>query len=219
MAAEKRILLFVDATVRPSGQSRTGKLCGAYLEAFCAAHPEYEVHRLELGKENLLPNCQEDLAEREHLIREGKMDSPVFCYAREFAQADHILIGAPYWDLSFPALLKVYIEKICVGGITFVYTETGVKPLCRAGRMTYLTTSGGMIGDMDFGSEYLSGLCSALFGIPVFERAAAEGLDIDGADCSQLMEEACSCVRRMAQVGKKSFAAEHDRDRNGRRPG
>lgn len=219
MAAEKKILLSVDAAVRPAGLSRTGQLCSAYLEAFCTAHPEYEVHRLALREEHLMPNAWEDLMEREHLIRAGELDSPVFRHAREFAEADHILIGAPYWDLSFPAQLKGYIEKVCVGGIAFTYTETGAKPLCRAGCMTYLTTSGGMIGDLDFGADYLRGLCGALSGIPVFERAAAEGLDIDGADVRQVMEEACERVRRMARKTAGDCTPEHDIGSDRRRLG
>ena len=38
-------------------------------------------------------------------------------------KADEIVIGAPYWDLSFPAALKVYIEHVSVCDIAFHYTE------------------------------------------------------------------------------------------------
>ena len=30
-----------------------------------------------------------------------------------------------YWDLSFPAALKIYIEHAAVMGVTFHYTEEG----------------------------------------------------------------------------------------------
>lgn len=46
----------------------------------------------------------------------------MFKYAHEFANADLIVIAAPFWDLSIPALLKVYIENIAVDGITFEYS-------------------------------------------------------------------------------------------------
>lgn len=217
MDDKKQILLFVDATVRPPAQSRTWQLCSAYLDAFCAKHPDYEVHRLVLSEEHLTPYGFQELEERDSLIRSGKLDAPVFRYAREFAAADHIVIGAPYWDLSFPAKLKIYIENVCVNGIAFAYTETGAKPLCRAGRMTYLTTCGGFMGDMDFGADYMRGLCSALFGIPVFESVAAEALDVEGVDCGLVMDEACERARRIAREAGGSFAPEQDAGRDRRR--
>ena len=45
----------------------------------------------------------------------------MFYYARQFAEADQIVIAAPFWDLSFPAILKAYMEQITVSGITFEY--------------------------------------------------------------------------------------------------
>ena len=70
--------------------------------------------------------------------------------ARLFADADLVVVGAPYWDLSFPALLKIYIENIMVLGVTFIYGERGqVIPLGRAGRMFYISTAGGYIGEKE----------------------------------------------------------------------
>ncbi len=31
----------------------------------------------------------------------------MFLYAKDFAESDIIVIAAPYWDLSFPSILKV----------------------------------------------------------------------------------------------------------------
>ena len=36
-----------------------------------------------------------------------------------------IVIAAPYWDLSFPAVLKTYLEQINVLGVTFDYSDDG----------------------------------------------------------------------------------------------
>ena len=56
----------------------------------------------------------------------------MFCYARQFAAADRIVIAAPLWDLSFPAQLKVYLENIYVTGIVTKYSEAGEPVgLCR----------------------------------------------------------------------------------------
>ena len=53
----------------------------------------------------------------------------------------------------------------------------------------YITTSGSPIGDMNFGYEYVQGLCR-LFGIPKTYFASAEGLDIIGNDTEKIMADA-----------------------------
>jgi FMN-dependent NADH-azoreductase len=61
---------------------------------------------------------------------------------------------------------------------------------CRAEALTYITTSGGFIGDLNFGFDYVKGLGSVLFGIEKFYFASAEGLDIVGVDVDAKLEEA-----------------------------
>ena len=41
----------------------------------------------------------------------------MFDLAKQFAEADEVIIAAPFWDLSFPAALKQYFEQINVLGI------------------------------------------------------------------------------------------------------
>jgi len=82
--------------------------------------------------------------------------------------------------LSFPALLKVYIENLCVQGITFDCNETGgCFGVCRATKMLFLTTRGGALegSPMDNGTKYLGDMAK-FFGIPSFEHIAADGLDL-----------------------------------------
>ena len=83
---------------------------------------------------------------------EKNWDDPIFEYAKQMAQADEIVIGTPYWDLSFPAALKTYLEYCCVCDITFHYTNEGrPEGLCKSKTMTYITTSGGFIADKNYG--------------------------------------------------------------------
>ena len=59
----------------------------------------------------------------------------MFSLAKEFAIADTIVIAAPYYDLSFPAMLKQYFEQINVLGVTFTYSDSGIpEGLCKARR-------------------------------------------------------------------------------------
>ena len=100
------------------------------------------------------------------------------------------MIAAPYWDLSFPAALKNYIEAVNVVGITFAYTEEGIPyGLCKAERLIYVTTAGGPIVSDDYGYGYVRELSRSYWGISDTVCVKAEGLDIIGADVEAILNE------------------------------
>lgn len=182
-------LLFIHACARDS-QSRTLQLAEHFLAAWQQQWPEHTATTLALYAEDLHPHTAATLEERDSLLRQGQLDHPLFRYARQFAAADKIVIAAPYWDLSFPALLKTYLEQVCVNGIAFQYVADGVRQLCQAEKLLYITTAGGEIGPYNFGYDYVMGLCQFFFGIPQLQFASAEGLDIVGADVPAILDDA-----------------------------
>lgn len=116
----------------------------------------------------------------------------MFTLARQFAEADTIVIAAPYWDLSFPAMLKVYFEHINVVGITFRYSPEGFPiPLCKAKKLCYVMTAGGSYVPEEFGFGYVKALATAFYGIGDCELIKAVGLDIEGADVEGIMNAVC----------------------------
>ena len=121
----------------------------------------------------------------------------MFALARQFAQADDIVVAAPYWDLSFPAVLKQYIEQINVSGVTFRYSEEGIpEGLCKANRLFYITTAGGDFVPDDYGYGYIKALAENFYGIKTVELIKAAGLDIVGADVEQILS---SCEEESAR--------------------
>ena len=88
---------------------------------------------------------------------EGCFEDPFFGATRQFASADIIIIAAPFGDFSFPSLLRVYLERMCVSQMTFHYNEKGeTVGDCRASRMIYVTTRGGYTGVMPSGYPNLA---------------------------------------------------------------
>ena len=61
---------------------------------------------------------------------------------------------------------------------------------CRAKKLYYITTSGGYIGNNNFGFDYVKALAENFFGINDISFYSAEGLDIFGADVKSIMDEA-----------------------------
>ena len=111
-----------------------------------------------------------------------------------------IVISAPYWDLSFPATLKTYIEAINVVGLTFIYNEDGhPEGLCNAKKLVYITTAGGKIISDEYGFGYIKELAQKFHGIKDIEYIKAEELDIIGADIEGIMSKAEKKIDKLAQ--------------------
>ena len=178
------MVLFIDACARP--QSRTRMLAETACEMMSDS-----VKRIDLFQQNLRPLDGETLAKREAFVCSADYTDDMFRFARQFKDADEIVIAAPYWDLSFPAVLKCYLEAICVNGLTFQYNEHGIpEGLCKAKRLVYVTTAGGFIPERNFGFDYVKQLCSDFFCIDKTVCVKAEGLDIWGADVQSALQTA-----------------------------
>lgn len=175
------MILFVNACVRE--ESRTKRLADDLLVRL--GEPAEELRLSDV----VFPVVDEAfLRKRNLLIADKAFDDPLFAMARQFAAADHIVIAAPYWDLSFPAALKQYFEQINVLGVTFVYTPEGFpRGLCRARRLYYVTTAGGSYVPEEYGFGYVKALAQGFYGIQDVRCIKATGLDIVGSDVEALL--------------------------------
>lgn len=188
-------VLFLDACVRDHG-SRTKKLCDIYIEEFMKAHPDAVLETVTLRRGAVQTHTEEKLAERDEYIRQKDFDQPMFDLARQYQEADYIIIGTPYWDLSFAAILKVYVENIIVADLTFKSTDAGFAGLCRGKKMIYITTAGGAIGDKNYGYDYMCAIAE-MTGIDQTQCIKADMLDIAGYDADAIMAQAEKEIREM----------------------
>ena len=169
----KEKILFVNSCVRGENESRTLALVKTALNRL-----DGDIEEIRLADAN-------------------DFSDPVYDCAKQFAACDTVVIAAPFWDYSFPAFLKIYIESLCVGGLTFLYGSDGVPiSYCRAKRLIYITTSGGYIDGTDFGFEYIKTVTKSFFGIENFSFFSAEGLDILGNDPAAILKAAQEKIER-----------------------
>lgn len=181
------MMLFIDACVRE--HSRTKQLAERLL-----ARLTDEIMRIDLSGTHFPKVDGDFISWRTEMCARGDFSSPVFDLAREFARADTVVIAAPYWDLSFPAALKAYLEQVCVVGLTFRYENDRPKGLCRARKLYYVTTSGGPIVSEEFGFGYVKALAQGFFGIGECVMIKAENLDVCGADEREIMAGALAQI-------------------------
>ncbi len=187
-------VLYIKANAKPANESRTFELSDAFIKEYKELNPNDEITTLDLYEEGIdfIPKNGLDTV-RAAKPGEGK-DSPILKYAYQFQEADKIVIAAPFWNLSFPAILKAYLDYVTVSGITFKYTQTGPVGLINATNAVYFVARGGNYGceplcDLEMGARYLNVLLSFL-GAKKFTTISADGLDVIGNDVQAIMDDA-----------------------------
>ena len=178
------MILYINACVRP--ESRTKRLADHVIRSL-----DGEVREVRLSEIQFPTADNAFLDKRNALYQKNDYSDPIFDAAKEFAEADIIVVAAPFWDLSFPAMLKQYFEQICVLGVTFFYNEEDLpQGLCKAKKLFYVTTAGGPIFNAAYGYGYVRELARTFYGIPETFMISAENLDIAGNDPEQILAEA-----------------------------
>lgn len=128
-------LVIINACVRQS-DSRTLRIAEPIIAALSQ---RYEVKRYDLPEmEGIVPLTPTLFAQR------GRGDIPTWALdaAKSMADADRLLIAAPFWDMSFPAALKAFFEQVSLFDITFTDTGKTCQGLCKSPKVLYVTTRG-----------------------------------------------------------------------------
>lgn len=176
--------LFVNGCFREG--SRTLQLAEKYLEG-----SQGPVERVELGELHLPVLDKANTAKYCEAVAKHDFSDSMFDYGKQFAQAEEIVIAAPFWNYSVPAQLHVYLELVCSQGVTFdINAEGRYGSLCKAKKLTFITTAGGYIPEQDHAWSYIKDLAEVFWDIKELHYYKAEGLDIIGTDVKAVLAEA-----------------------------
>ena len=188
-------LLYIDACIR-NGESRTKRIATPIVEAL---REKYDVETLVL---NELPL---DIVKEKLLQKRvsGEVEPEVMAWAEMVRDADRIVIAAPFWDMSFPAALKVFFELCSIFNVTFKSDDKTCFGNCRAEKMLYITTRGMDIptGDvLEQATPYLKAL-SWLWGIGPLQVVAAQNMDYVSAE--EIEEKIASAIAEGLEIAKE----------------
>ena len=164
-------LLYIDACIRDE-MSRTKRIATPIVEAL---KQKYEVQTLVINDLDLSIVKKELITKRNN----GVIDPQVMSWAESVRDADRIVIAAPFWDMSFPAALKNFLELCSIFDVTFKSDEKTCYGNCKAEKMLYITTRGMDIstGDvLEQGTPYLKAI-SWLWGIGPMQVISAQNID------------------------------------------
>jgi FMN-dependent NADH-azoreductase len=193
-------LLYIKANPKSDENSRTFKISNHFVEKYKQYNPQDEVITLDLYKEDI-----RFLSERGIQLKfnTSERDDPFLRYANQFADADKYVFAEPLWNLGVPAILKAYVDYICIVGVTFQYTARGPVGLSKDKKAVNITTRGGQYSEgpganLEMGDRYLKNLLGFL-GVTDFSTIAADMLDVVGMDVAAIMSKALQQAEWLAQ--------------------
>ena len=129
--------------------SRTYYLTKKVIEKY-ELDKKYQIEELNLFDLNLSYNNEDTHRRKSELIIQNKFDDPIFDLAKKFRDADFIIVSAPNYDFSYPAVLKVYIENISTYNLLYKLDEKGQRVgLCNAQTLLYITSRGENVKNRD----------------------------------------------------------------------
>jgi FMN-dependent NADH-azoreductase len=164
-------MIVIDSCMR--AESRTKLILDA---AVAELSKRYEVEIIDVNSLGLPPLDKVTYVDQRE---NGNSPSLAIELARKVATCDRLVVAAPFWDMSFPAILKSFFENISLFDITFTDNGTTCVGLCKCEKVLFITTRGMDIrtGDpLDQGSPYLTAL-SFLWGLGEVITVAATNMD------------------------------------------
>lgn len=194
-------VLYIKANIKNEGESRTFKVSNSFVEEYKKNNPEDEIITLDLYKENIDFLRADDLGKLFGPKDEESKNNSILKYAYQFADADKYIIAAPMWNLSFPAILKAYIDYVSVSGITFKYTAEGPVGLLNNKKAVHIVSRGGGYDNSPYemGDRYLRTILG-FFGIKDIETIAIDNLDVMGVNVEKKVEEG---IEKAISLAKK----------------
>jgi FMN-dependent NADH-azoreductase len=182
-------VLYITAHPHDDTQSFSMAAGKAFIEKYKEVNPAHEVVAVDLYNEDI-PQIDADVFSGWGKLQTGKgfeelSDSEKAKVGRltelvdQFVNADKYVFVTPFWNFSFPPVMKAYIDAVSVAGKTFKYTEHGPIGLLTDKKALHIQARGGIYSEgpaaqMEMGHRYLD-IMMQFYGVPSFEGLFIEG--------------------------------------------
>lgn len=202
-------VLYISANPKAVEESfclSTGK---TFLESYKRTNPEDQIIVLDLYKMEI-PSIDTDVFTGWGKLQQGvelsteeqRKVNQINQLCDQFIKADKYIFVTPMWNLSIPAIMKAYIDTICIAGKTFKYTASGPVGLLENKKAVHIQARGGMYSegpkkDWEFGDKYIHAILTFL-GVTSIESIIIEGMAQTPDKADQIKQKALDQAQQVA---------------------
>jgi FMN-dependent NADH-azoreductase len=207
-------VLYITAHPHDDTQSFSMAAGKAFIDTYKEVNPSHEVVAVDLYKEDI-PQIDaevfsgwgklqtgkgfDELSENEK-AKVGRLTELV----DQFVDADKYVFVTPFWNFSFPPVMKAYIDSVSVAGKTFKYTEHGPVGLLTDKKALHIQARGGIYSEgpaaqMEMGHRYLD-IMMQFYGVPFFEGLFIEGHAAMPDKAQEIKEDGISRAKDLAHT-------------------
>jgi FMN-dependent NADH-azoreductase len=207
-------VLYITANPNDETQSFSMAAGKAFIDTYKEVNSNDEIIHLDLFKEDI-PQIDAEVFSGWGKLRSGSAfeelsDSEKAKVSRlaeiseQFVAADKFVFVTPFWNFSFPPVMKAYMDSVAVAGKTFKYTEQGPVGLLTDKKALHIQARGGIYSEgpaaeMEMGHRYLS-IMMQFFGVPSFEGLFIEGQAAMPEKAQEIKENGIARAKDLAQT-------------------
>ncbi|MEI2666163.1 FMN-dependent NADH-azoreductase [Rossellomorea sp. LJF3] len=207
-------VLYITAHPHDDTQSYSMAVAKEFMDTYKEVNGDDEVIHLDLYKEHI-PHIDADVFSgwgklqsgkgfEELSMEEQKKVNRLNELSDQFIRADKYVFVTPFWNFSFPPVMKAYIDSVAVAGKSFKYTEQGPVGLLTDKKAIHIQARGGIYSEgpaagMEMGHRYLS-LIMQFFGVPSFEGVFVEGHAAMPDKAQEIKEDAIARAKDAAHT-------------------
>lgn len=192
-------ILYITANPMNEEASYSMALGKEFLSTYKEVNPNDEIVHLDLFRENI-PQIDADVLSGWGKMGKGVAFNDLFSeeqskisrlgeLSEQFINADKYIFVTPFWNFSYPPVMKAYLDAVSVAGKSFKYTEDGVPVgLLNNKKAVHIQARGGFyseapFSDLEMGNRHIQ-IMMSFFGVPSFEEIVVEGhnKDVDNAE-------------------------------------
>ncbi|BGE81390.1 FMN-dependent NADH-azoreductase [Staphylococcus petrasii] len=181
-----------------------------FVDSYKENHPSDEVKHIDLFKEDI-PMIDKDVLTGWGKLRNGdeltsdeqQKVNRLSEILDEFLEADKYVFVSSMWNLSFPPVLKAYIDAISIAGKTFKYTAEGPQGLLTDKKALHIQSRGGYYtegpaAEVESGDRYLRNIMTFL-GVPSYETIIIEGHNAEPEKTEEIKAASIAEAKELAQ--------------------
>ncbi len=207
-------VLFITAHPHDETVSFSMATAKSFIESYKASNPNDEVVHIDLYN-SYIPQIDEDVfagwgklqsGQGFEELSEGEQGKVrrLNELSDQFVNADKYVFVTPFWNFSFPPVMKAYLDSVSVAGKTFKYTAEGPVGLLPDKKALHIQARGGYYSegpaaDLEMGHRYIGQMMN-FYGITDFDGLIVEGHNANPEKAEEIKADAIERAKALGQT-------------------